>query len=253
MQQYFVNFCVLVILWLLKAFRRGLNLQPSTFNIQHFLMISIFKSSKEVISQIDEFLTIVDESSRVFVDGIGNYLKNDREEFVKAMQQADVMEGKADGLRRSVEDSLYRHSLLPEFRGDVLNLLEKLDDLVDIAKENLLQFDVESPFIPPEAHEDFIHLAKTSIKAVDAIVLSVRTFFRDPRSVKDLLQKVYFYEEEADKASNALKRRIYKEIPGLDLSQKNHIRYFIHQSENLSDVSEAIADIVAIMAIKRTI
>ncbi|MCK9401537.1 MAG: DUF47 family protein [Bacteroidales bacterium] len=215
-------------------------------------MQSIFKSSSAVIGQIEEFLTIVDESSLVFVEGIRNYLKGNREEFVNAMQKADEMEGKADALRRSVEDALYRHSLMPEFRGDILHLLEKLDDLIDIAKENLLQFDVESPDIPPEVHEDFIDLAKTSIKAVEAIVLSVRTFFRDPRSVKDLLPKVYFYEEEADRASNALKRRIYKEIPDLDLSRKNHIRYFIHQAENLSDVSEAIADIVAILAIKRT-
>ncbi|MFA4864855.1 MAG: DUF47 family protein [Bacteroidales bacterium] len=215
-------------------------------------MLSIFKSSSAVIGQIEEFLTIVDESSLVFVEGIRNYLKGNREEFVNAMQKADEMEGKADALRRSVEDALYRHSLMPEFRGDILHLLEKLDDLIDIAKENLLQFDVESPDIPPEVHEDFIDLAKTSIKAVEAIVLSVRTFFRDPRSVKDLLPKVYFYEEEADQASNALKRRIYKEIPDLDLSRKNHIRYFIHQAENLSDVSEAIADIVAILAIKRT-
>jgi len=215
-------------------------------------MLSIFKSSSAVIGQIEEFLTIVDESSLVFVEGIRNYLKGNREEFVNAMQKADEMEGKADALRRSVEDALYRHSLMPEFRGDILHLLEKLDDLIDIAKENLLQFDVESPDIPPEVHEDFIDLAKTSIKAVEAIVLSVRTFFRDPRSVKDLLPEVYFYEEEADQASNALKRRIYKEIPDLDLSRKNHIRYFIHQAENLSDVSEAIADIVAILAIKRT-
>jgi len=214
-------------------------------------MISIFKSSSEIISQIEQFLTLVDDSSHVFVDGIRNYLNENHLEFVNAMQKADEMEGKADALRRSVEDSLYRHSLLPEFRGDILHLLEKLDDLIDIAKENLLQFDVESPDIPPEVHEDFINLANTSIKAVDAIILSVRTFFRDPRAVKDLLPKVYFYEEEADRVSNELKRSIYKEFPGLDLSRKSHIRYFIHQAENLSDVSEDIADIIAILAIKR--
>jgi hypothetical protein len=216
-------------------------------------MLSIFKSTSEVIGQIDEFLVIVDQSSLVFVNGIRNYLKGNREEFVSAMQKADEMEGKADALRRAVEDALYRHSLMPELRGDVLNLMEKMDDLVDIAKENLLQFDVESPYIPPEVHDDFIDLAKTSIKGVEAVVISARTFFRDPRSVKDLLHRVYFYEEEADRASNALKRRIYKEIPSLDLSQKNHIRHFIHQAEALSDVSEAIADILAILAIKRTL
>jgi predicted phosphate transport protein (TIGR00153 family) len=216
-------------------------------------MISIFKSTKEIISQIEEFLNLVDESGLVYKRGVKHYLKGQKEDFVKNMELADEMEGKADEIRRAVEDVLYRKSLLPELRGDVLQLLEKLDDLIDTIKENLIQFEVESPHIPKEIHEAFQDLTKTSIKSIESVVLSSRTFFRQPLSVKDQLHRVYFYEKEADELSNKMKRSIYKEMEKLNLSQKNHIRHFIDKTEYISDVAEDIADLLAILSIKRGI
>jgi predicted phosphate transport protein (TIGR00153 family) len=216
-------------------------------------MISIFKSTTEVISQIEEFLNLVDESSLVYKKGIKHYLKDDHANFVKSMEEVDEMEGNADNLRRSIEDILYRKSLLPEFRGDVLELLEKLDDIIDTEKENLIQFDVESPMIPEPIHEAFLDLTKTSAKSVESVVLSARNFFREPQSVKDLLHRVYFYEKEADELSNKIKRVIYKEIQDLELSRKNHIRHFVDKTEYISDVAENIADLLAILSIKRSI
>ena len=216
-------------------------------------MISIFKSTTEIISQIEEFLTLVDESGLVYKKGVRYYLKGQRDEFVKSMEQADDMEGKADDIRRQVEDVLYRKSLLPELRGDVLQLLEKLDDIVDTIKENLIQFEVESPEIPDALHDTFLDLTKASVKAIGSVVLSARTFFREPKSVKDLLHRVYFYEKEADQLSNKIKRMVYKEMGELSLAHKNHLRHFIDKTEYLSDVAEDIADLLAILSIKRVI
>lgn len=216
-------------------------------------MNSIFRSTTEqLISQIEEFFTLVDESSLVYKKGVKAYLKGDTGDFTASMEQVSEMEEKADRLRRTIEDALYRKSLLPEFRGDVLELLERLDDLLDTAKENLIQFDVESPAIPSQIHDTFIELTKSSVKSVEAVVLSSRTFFRDPLSVKDLLHRVYFYEKEADQLSNKLKRTLYKEMTSLDLSLKNHVRHFIDKTEHISDVAEGIADLLAILSIKRS-
>ena len=45
-------------------------------------MISIFKSiTSEVISQIEEFLNLVDESSLVYQKGVSYYLHDDKENF----------------------------------------------------------------------------------------------------------------------------------------------------------------------------
>jgi predicted phosphate transport protein (TIGR00153 family) len=216
-------------------------------------MISMFKSTNEIIGQIEEFFTLVDESSLLYEEATRFYLKGDLENFLKITGKVREKESKADELRRSVEDSLYRKSLLPEFRGDVLQLLERLDDLIDTAKENLIQFEVESPHIPQQIHDLYLELTRTSVKSVESVVLSARTFFRDPRSVKDLLHRVYFYEKEGDQFSNMIKKMVYREMTDLDLSQKNHIRHFIDKTEHISDIAEGIADLLAILSIKRSI
>jgi len=216
-------------------------------------MFSIFKRTSVVIGQINDFLDIVDESSLVFKKGIKSYIRDDEKEFEERIKEIDELEGKADDLRRDIENLLYRKSLLPDLRGDVLQLLENMDDLVDTAKESLVQFRIEAPVIPEDLEQDIIDLAKTSTEAVASLVLSARSFFREPGSVKDNVHRVYFYEKEVDKESNQIKRKLFKEKTKLDLANKQHLRHFVTHIEKLSDMSEHIADTLNILAIKRSI
>jgi predicted phosphate transport protein (TIGR00153 family) len=216
-------------------------------------MLAIFKSTSVVIKQLDDFLDVIDRSGLIFSKAIKKYIGSNHEQFHECLTEIDLLEGDADDLRREIEDSLYRHSLLPDLRSDILQLLERMDDIVDVAKESLEQFDIESPFIPEILHKDLIELSETSTHAVEALVLSVRSFFRDPKLVKERIHRVYFYEKEADKASNRIKRIIFKELKELDLSQKQHLRHFTDHLEKISDLSESIADTLAILAIKRSV
>lgn len=216
-------------------------------------MFSIFKRTSVVIGQINDFLDIVDESSLVFKKGIKSYIKDDEKEFEERITEIDELESKADDLRRGIENLLYRKSLLPDLRGDVLQLLENMDDLVDTAKESLVQFQIEAPVIPEDLQQDIIDLAKTSTDAVVSLVLSARSFFREPGSVKDNIHRVYFYEKEVDKESNQIKLKLFKENTKLDLAKKQHLRHFVTHIEKLSDMSERIADTLNILAIKRSI
>jgi predicted phosphate transport protein (TIGR00153 family) len=215
-------------------------------------MFSLFRNVGPVIEKIGEFLSLIDESSLVFKKAIRNYLDGDLEEFTRNLELVSGMERKADELRRAVDEALYLHSLLPDFRGDVMHLLESLDDLIDIAKEDLQQFDVEMPFIPPEIHMDFLELTNLSVKSVESVVMAARTFFRDPKAAAEMLQQVYIIEKEADNTENSIKRKVFRELKELHLAQKNHIRHFVNHIGNLSDISEGIADTLAIMAIRRS-
>lgn len=216
-------------------------------------MLKLFKSTGMVIGQIDEFLDVIDQSGLVFRRGVGHYLKKNKERFSSDLEEIDGLESRADELRRNVEDALYRHSLMPELRSDVLGLLEQMDDLADISKENLEQFSVESPMIPGELDDALLELTETSKKAIEAVVVSTRSFFREPRTVKDRIHRVYFYEKEGDKLANELKRKIFSELDELDLAHKQHLRHFVSNIEILSDTSENIADTLAILAIKRIV
>ncbi len=215
--------------------------------------MAFFNTTKKLILDIDDFFDSVDNGSLVFKDGVRNYLKGNMEKFSDNLKDIDEIEGKADSIRRKVENDLYAHSLLPQYRGDVLRLMEKCDDILDIMKENLYQFDVEIPLIPKKLHEDILKLTKISVSAIDALIPAARAFFKDPAAVKDKIHRVYFFETEADKLANNIKRKVFHDSPNLKLSEKIHLRYFTLHIENVSDAAEVVADILSILAIKRIV
>ena len=215
--------------------------------------MAFFNTTKKLILEIDEFFNAIDRGALVFKEGVHNYLKGDMDKFAENLQNIDKLEANADTIRRKIENDLYAHSLLPQYRGDVLKLMEKCDDILDIIKGNLNQFDIEVPRIPKKLHNDILKLTKISVSAVDSLVPAARAFFKDPTSVKDKIHRVYFFEKEADKLASYIKKKVFHEFPNLKLSEKFHLRYFTLHIENVSDAAEVAADILSIMAIKRIV
>lgn len=211
----------------------------------------LFRSSKIIENQIDEFLDVVAEGALVYKEGVKAYLEGDTPDFEARIQAIDKLESRADKLSKEVESHLYSQSLIPEHRGDVLGLLENADNIIDTAKASLHQFAVEQPEIPSELNGQYLKLAEACYKSVEAVIVSARAFFRDVDSVKDNLYKVHHYEKEADQISDTLKRTIFSS--SLELAHKIHLRYFALNVEKLSDKAESVADRLAIYAIKRTI
>jgi predicted phosphate transport protein (TIGR00153 family) len=214
-------------------------------------MAILFKTTKELEAQIDEYLDSVSQGALVFKQGVKNYLENDKENFSEQIKSIGELENKADDLRRAIENRLYTQTLIPEHRGDVLGILESTDEVIDTMKETLNQFDIECPFIPEELNKVFLDLTDVSIAASENLVQATRAFFRDVNAVKDHLHKVYFYEKEADRIGNNLKRKVFQ--LDLDLSLKFHLRYFALHIQNVSDHAEGVADRLSIYTIKRTI
>lgn len=213
--------------------------------------MSIFylKQSKVLEAQIDDFLDTVSRASIVFKSGIQEYLQGEIANFESLIENISKLENRADDLRRSIETQLYTYSLLPQLRGDVLGLLENIDEIVNAEKKTLNQFSVEMPEIPEEYDKDFLALTDVCMNSVDTLVMAGRAFFMDFNMVKNHLHKVFFYEKEADKISDRLKRRIFRSQ--LDLSRKNHLRYFTLHIETISDLAEDVADRLSISTIKR--
>jgi hypothetical protein len=214
-------------------------------------MSILFKETKELTSQIDDFLDAVSEGALVFQQGVEDYLSGDQERFEKRYNALNDLESRADDLRRAVEGHLYRHSLIPESRGDVLGLLENMDNVIDTAKNTLSLFLIEQPQIISDMDQDWRDLTETATHTTEAVVLAARAFFRDPRSVNDHLHKVYFHEKQGDRLAIDLKRKIF--AADIDLANKMHLRYFALNIDMVSDAAEDVADRLSIYAIKRTV
>jgi uncharacterized protein len=213
------------------------------------MSIMNFNKSKVLQSQIDEFLDTVSRGSIIFRLGIKEYLDGQAARFENAIVEISKLENRADELRRAVEKQLYTYSLIPDIRGDVLGLLENMDTVINAEKKTLIQFSVENPDIPAEYNREYLALAEVCMSAAEALVSAVRAFFHDFNMVGDHLHKVYFFEKEADKISDLLKRSIFHS--GLELSRKIHLRYFALHIEDISDHAEDVADRLSISTIKR--
>ncbi|MCP4687474.1 MAG: DUF47 family protein [Desulfobacterales bacterium] len=212
----------------------------------------ILKRSLGIERQIDDFLNQISEAGLLFKEGMDLYLNGRLDIFEQKRTSVKEKEHKADALRRSLVEELYLRTLIPESRGDVLDLLETTDSLLDRFKGTLEQFDIERPEIRGEFHAGFRDLTSAAVKAVEAIVRSSRAFFKDINQVADHMHKVSHWETESDKIAMDLRRAIFN-TEDLRLSQKMQLRDFVRHIDKISDRAEDVADRLGIFVIKRSL
>ena len=217
-------------------------------------MAKFFNSkSKQLEGDIDGYLDRVTKAGLIFQEGVKAYVNGKKDKFERTFIDISTLESDADNVRRDIKHKLYTYMLIPESRGDVLGLLETLDDIVDICEKVLEQFSIETPNIPEFLKSDFLELAELSSKTVEEVVKGTRAFFREIGMVSEYVNKVHFYEHEADDVEEQLKRKAFNSNEIKRFSQKVHMRYFAEKIALVSDVSESVAERLSVYAIKRRI
>jgi hypothetical protein len=213
----------------------------------------LFKKTQRLENQIDDYLDMVIRGGLLFKEGVKYFLADNRDEFEDRLRNIDNLESDADLLRREIENSLYKETLIPEERGDVLGIIENTDKMLNVSAETLINFSVEDPFIPEKYKSRIQDLSNASVSAIDELIAAIRAYFRDVNRVRDGVNKVMFYEKEADKIADRIKRAIFQSEEFENFSRKLHLKDFIEDIENISDTAEEVCDRLSIAAIKRTI
>jgi predicted phosphate transport protein (TIGR00153 family) len=212
----------------------------------------LFNRTKQLESWIDELLNTVSEAGLVFCEAIKLYLgEGVSERYDGRLKRVTQQESRGDELRREIEQAIYRETLIPDSRRDVLQLLEALDDIINRYQEVLWYFSIETPEIPDALNGDYQELTEQSTEAVERLVLATRAFFREPETVSDHLHKVRFYESQADETVTRLRQRIFS--TDLPLPNKIHLRFFAERIVWISDLAEDVADQLVIYSIKRSV
>ena len=214
--------------------------------------LSMFSDTKKLEKDIDEFVNILSEVGLAFKSIVRRYLSHSTDEnFDVLIEKVTEMESRADIITKEIEHALYEETLIPDARSDVLRLLEHLDELIGMYQGNCYHFSIQKPQFPKEFHEDLIGLTENVVNCVETLCLTVRSFFRDSKSVRDNAHKVTYYEKESDIKFSSIARRIFNS--DLNLDQKMHLRYFVEKIDRICDQAEDIADELIIYSIKRSV
>jgi len=214
--------------------------------------VRIFKPRTGIEKEIDKFLDLASESGLIFVQGMNAYLLNKFDSFEEHLAHVVDTEKKADTLRRSIEDLLYRKTLIPESRGDVLKLIETMDALLGKFKGVMFRVEIERPTIHASFHDDLKSLNNCAVQSVEAMILSLRAYFKDIGQVADHMHKVIFWETESDKASTRLQKAVFGDVT-LGLDMKMQLRDLVKHIDGIADQAEDMADSLAIYVIKRSL
>ncbi len=211
----------------------------------------LFRRTRELERQIDEYLDLVVQGSLVYRSAIEHYLQKRTDDFSERLAELESIESKADELRREIETRLYMETLLPESRGDVLGLLESIDRVLNRCEESLQDFSVEHPEFMAELIEDFHELVVETISCVDHMVMAARSYFRDPKAVRDHIAHARYHEHESDKIGERIRRMVF--ASKMELAAKLHHRDFAMRIDHIADAAEDVCDRIAIANIKRSL
>lgn len=216
-------------------------------------MHSIFKKSMELNQKIESFLDTISDGLLLFEKMLQAYLQDDIQDFGEISKRIALLESKADTLESEIKVNLYKFLLLPDVRADLLSLIKSLDNIIDATEEISKELFIEKPVFPKAIHKDILAMTSCSIKAADALLLATRAFLNDLHMVGAHINKVKFFEHEADITEEQIMMSIFNEEWVTDLAKKLQLKAFVQKIADISDESEMIGDKLTIFTLKREI
>ena len=205
----------------------------------------------QIIADLDQFIDKMDECVLLYKNGIRNYLEGNSQAFADNIKGVMTIRESTTDLRRNIENSLYSYTLVSENRVDILQLLEHMDMIVGQLYKNLVQYEIEIPFFPSELNVEFLKLVELASLSVEITAQSIRNHFRSPQLQQENIHRIYYYEKEADKLAQAIKRKVFHEMENFKLSQKIHLRYFTLHVEQIAEEAMKAADLLSVLAVKQ--
>ena len=218
------------------------------FNVK----ISLFARTRELEHIIDRLHDKIIEIAMVFKDAVDVYLKEGcSDNYRRTSKKIKIIEHDSDTLRREIESRLYEQNLIPDMRGNILQLVENLDRVVNLFDEVAHKFYIERPDIPEIYHKQLKTLVSQVSDCAENMAIASRAFFRDLVTLRDYSQKVYLLENQSDKTSARLREAVFNSE--LELAHKIQINTFVEEVADIADLAEDCIDALLIFAIKREI
>lgn len=216
------------------------------------LKISLFSQTKELENKIDLLHDKIIDMAMNFRQAMNVFVTAKRNsEYKKLNKIIKNIEHEADVLRREIESKLYEQNLIPDFRADVLEMVENIDSVLNKFDEVAYKLYIERPEIPEIYRDLFIELVHQVTECTENMAIASRAFFRDFATVRDYSKKVYILEHESDNSSAKIRQQIFDS--DIELAKKLQLNAIITEVADIADIAEDYIDELLIFTIKRDV
>lgn len=158
-------------------------------------------------------------------------------------------ESKADDIRREIEDMMYERALFPESRGDVLLMLELVEEVPNLAEHIARNVVDPSLAIPKDLHAGIRQLLGVACRCVEDMFVATAKLFTDFTGANAMTGRVDALESEADDLEHKLIRQVFSGTSS-DF-EKILLRDLIRDISGLCDSSMKVADRIRVFVARR--
>ena len=209
------------------------------------------KKEQKVIEKLREHLDCTSELLKKVEEILDQAVVKDWGKVRKLMDEIHTLEHKADVIRREMEATLYEGAFLPNFRGDLLNLVEALDKIANRGETVAHQLTLERVDIPSQLVSGLRKQIQLGYRAFNTLKDTIVNIFEDLDEAAKRISEVERVEREEDQIELQLIETIFSlDIP---LAHKIQLKQLVLNLGDISDMSEDCSDIVQVIVFKRRV
>jgi predicted phosphate transport protein (TIGR00153 family) len=198
---------------------------------------------------------MVKESLDIFNKALEHNLsKGIDESFEKFSTEIDQKRQECDAIHAQIERNLFSHSLLPETREDIVELIEIMDKIPSKCESLVYMMEDQRTEIIPAIKDEIIELMKVTFEAFDLTIKAMEDCFDTMRHVQQLVRKI----DGCANIGKNIQRKMIQIIfskeeltthPGAQLAQKE----IVTETGEILALCKTISERLIITAIKRKI
>ena len=212
----------------------------------------LHSAQKDVQDGIEEYCRDVEACIAALLETLERYCQTQNRDDVRTgLPTTHAAESAADDVRGQIEVLMFSRGVFPESRGEILQLLEKMDRVPNRA-EDVLRMILEQRILIPEPFAPAVmEIARTCSRAVHAMLDAAKTLFGEYARAAEHVGKIDEIESAVDRLLGALIERIFDcDMEGY---QKILLRDLVARLASTSDSAEAVGEHIRVMVAKRTL
>jgi len=208
------------------------------------------KKEERIIELIKNHLDLVERTIESLRDYLNMYF-SDGEKATVIYGRIQTLESDADRVRRKVETDMYSGAFLPNFRGDLLGLIESVDKIANKAEFVADLMELQHPVIPDELKDGILRQIDLSLETFRMLKRSIEFLFEDLQKAGEYVILTEKREHEEDEVERGNIKKLFE----LDIERcaKLEIKEIIRSIGDIADRAEDSSDRVEIIILKRRV
>lgn len=210
----------------------------------------LFKKEHQVEVLINEYLKTFTVTQEKFLEAFQACLKSPRGETIDFLiSQTHKFESKADDIREEIKSLMYSKALIPDSRGDIMGLLESIDQIPHFFEHVLYMVQTQDLHVPNFLIADVKELIRISIECCELNVKQVTALMQQKDGIRSLMKTIDTNESHCDHFERTMITKLFDS--DLDPFLKLQLKELIVEIGNISDQADRVSRRINIISMKR--